>query len=583
MLRDYSRRRALGVSVLLIFLLITSVLMFREVSVRLPRYSACQQRLARLEHRVSQETAWKLEDRAEGDDSRPTDSFLIQLEFARFRLTSLRRDKLPRLQKFQWTLGGLEKDYKALQRGRDPYLNRKGILLRAYYSDIDGTLQPFSLAIPRDYTGKKSCPLIVHLHSHGWFRPFQGHPAPKVRGAIVLSPHGRGSTDYMFLGEQDVVHAIAVTKRLYNIDGDRVYLMGRSMGGTGCWHLAVRHPELFAAIAPTCGNTDHSVWEEKWAGKKRSDSGQTSEKSMVPLRGLIQSALDPITYAANLKNVPVYCAHGARDTIVLVEHSRNMVRRLREVGGEVKYAEFPEADHGDFPDWLFKDQVAWLLKHRRARSPVPAKITVGDLLPWQKERKPGPVEDAFLSRFLVIYGTSSEDSIENLVARREAEQLVHEWKRRYGHPCRCKSDKEVTEEDTRDSNLILYGGPQQNAISRLFEKQAPLKISDHAISWGGAPREETVVPWRTRHHGYQGDDLGAKFCFPNPRNSERYIVVFAGTTWRGLFQINQRFGNWFDWGAYDNRNWFDYAVFDSRSVDPEGFLAVGFIRSSWLF
>ncbi|MBI3923215.1 MAG: NPCBM/NEW2 domain-containing protein, partial [Armatimonadetes bacterium] len=46
---------------------------------------------------------------------------------------------------------------------------------------------------------------------------------------------------------------------------------------------------------------------------------------------------------------------------------------------------------------------------------------------------------------------------------------------------------------------------------------------------------------------------------------------------------NQRFGNWFDWGAYDNRNWFDYAVFDSRSVDPEGFLAVGFFNSSWQF
>lgn len=37
----------------------------------------------------------------------------------------------------------------------------------------------------------------------------------------------------------------------YRLDRDRVYLTGTSMGGNGVWHLAARHPQYFAAIAPS--------------------------------------------------------------------------------------------------------------------------------------------------------------------------------------------------------------------------------------------------------------------------------------------------------------------------------------------
>ena len=38
-----------------------------------------------------------------------------------------------------------------------------------------------------------------------------------------------------------------------NIDADRVYLTGLSMGGYGTWSLGMAEPERFAAIAPICG------------------------------------------------------------------------------------------------------------------------------------------------------------------------------------------------------------------------------------------------------------------------------------------------------------------------------------------
>ncbi len=38
------------------------------------------------------------------------------------------------------------------------------------------------------------------------------------------------------------------------VDAQRIYLTGLSMGGRGAWRLAVEHPELFAAVVPTCGS-----------------------------------------------------------------------------------------------------------------------------------------------------------------------------------------------------------------------------------------------------------------------------------------------------------------------------------------
>jgi predicted peptidase len=62
----------------------------------------------------------------------------------------------------------------------------------------------------------------------------------------------------------------------YRVDPDRIYLTGISMGGFGTWRLAAAQPHRFAAIAPICGGGDP-------------------------------------TDACNLKDLPVWAFHGARD------------------------------------------------------------------------------------------------------------------------------------------------------------------------------------------------------------------------------------------------------------------------------
>src|SRR6185312_17430100 len=42
--------------------------------------------------------------------------------------------------------------------------------------------------------------------------------------------------------------ALAQTEREFHTDRERVYLTGLSMGGSGSWYIAYRHPERFAAL-----------------------------------------------------------------------------------------------------------------------------------------------------------------------------------------------------------------------------------------------------------------------------------------------------------------------------------------------
>tara|TARA_R110002072_G_scaffold13481_1_gene56655 strand:+ start:86029 stop:86784 length:756 start_codon:yes stop_codon:yes gene_type:complete len=114
------------------------------------------------------------------------------------------------------------------------------------------------------------------------------------------------------------------------IDRSRVYLTGLSMGGFGSWDLAMRKPELFAAVAPVCGGGDE-------------------------------------TQAARLKNIPIWAAHGDADTVVWPVRSRTMVEAIQAVGGNVKYTEYPGVGHNSWTPFYSNPDgvIAWMFQQRK--------------------------------------------------------------------------------------------------------------------------------------------------------------------------------------------------------------------------
>jgi len=127
-------------------------------------------------------------------------------------------------------------------------------------SHTDGSVQPYGIWVPRDYTPDGKFALIVQLHGIGpkslagrrlqwggmgvkeWVDP----SAP----VLVASVYGRGNTFYQGQGEEDVMEVVADVQRRYSIDPDRIFIMGHSMGGAGSWFVGLRHPDRFGSITP---------------------------------------------------------------------------------------------------------------------------------------------------------------------------------------------------------------------------------------------------------------------------------------------------------------------------------------------
>ncbi len=255
--------------------------------------------------------------------------------------------------------------HQALQ-GSEDMLEEWGGRLRTYVSPIDGTVQTYSVSIPGAYDPAIKWPLIVSMHGHGWYGKYQGHPAPYYGGAISLAPDGRGSSDYKNLGEEDVMATIELVKKEFNVDDDRVYLTGSSMGGTGSYHLGVHYADQFAGIFPVVGNADNLAWSERW-GWNREFPGRNNE-----LRRLIQESHTARAFAGNLFNLPTYILAGSADEVVPPAHSRNMVAEMRRLGLNMEYREYPGIGHGGFPGDAMQSGLAWICGWKR--NPYPKTI-----------------------------------------------------------------------------------------------------------------------------------------------------------------------------------------------------------------
>lgn len=115
----------------------------------------------------------------------------------------------------------------------------------------------------------------------------------------------------------------------YNVDDDRVYVTGFSMGGYGTWALALAYPDRFAAIAPVGGS-------------------------------------DPYPDICDLKDVPVWIVHGALDDVTSPRQAEKTAESLKACGGDVRLTLVERAGHNvEMQVYGEVEIYEWLLEHSR--------------------------------------------------------------------------------------------------------------------------------------------------------------------------------------------------------------------------
>jgi len=250
-----------------------------------------------------------------------------------------------------------------------------GFIRLAYVDDIDGTPQFCRCFIPPGYDPSKKSAMIVFLHGMSqensdyvhWWAYDKRHDANVDRyNFILIEPHGRGNTEYIGIGDRDVMKCIQMAKEKLNIDEDRVYLTGVSMGGSGTWRVASLHPEIFAAIAPVFGGWDY-----------RNTMKKEDLKLLSKTEDFILDKDHSTCQFESLLNTPILALHGDNDKNVDVENTRYLVRMLERWGYDIRYIEVPGKGHEN----LEMDDVIypWLLKHTHNKSPKQVRIRAAEL------------------------------------------------------------------------------------------------------------------------------------------------------------------------------------------------------------
>jgi predicted peptidase len=212
-----------------------------------------------------------------------------------------------------------------------------------YTSEVDGTKQPYRLYLPSAYDGKKKLPMLVALHGTGGDQDkYFDHvdygsgiykKEAEKRGLVVVCPHGRGTTEYRGIGENDVLTVIEEVCRNYAIDRDRIVCSGQSMGGTGTTYLCCAYPELFAGGAALASTYAH------------------------------------YTVLENLRHVPMFYVQGAKDWHIYAKDGPTPItKRLKELGYQVDFWEVPDLGHNTMTVSTPK-VLDWALAQKRVTHP----------------------------------------------------------------------------------------------------------------------------------------------------------------------------------------------------------------------
>jgi poly(3-hydroxybutyrate) depolymerase len=263
-------------------------------------------------------------------------------------------------------------------QGRPARLRSSGFVRIAYNDEIDGSTQYCRAYLPADYSAAKPWPLILSLHGYNpanpeyvnWWRvDTRHHPIAESKGSIYIEPHGRGNTQYLGIGDLDVMRCLEEAKRRFSVDADRVYLTGDSMGGHGTWAVVTRHADVFAAAAPVFGGWDFRI-----------TTVSTPVKPPVPTTAMEAFWFErgsSFANAENLLHVPLLVVHGDADPAVHVANSRHAVTMLQRWGYDIRYHEMPGWAHEDLGQQL---AIAdWLLSHRRIAAPPTVRLRSTDL------------------------------------------------------------------------------------------------------------------------------------------------------------------------------------------------------------
>jgi len=480
-----------------------------------------------------------------------------------------------------------------------------GSVRQIYFkSKIDGSDQYFLLQTPVDYQPTHPWPLLVTLHG------LNDGPilAPIDRSMVQIGPYGRGSVWYEGIGAKDVFECIETVKRMIPIDEDRIYLCGFSMGGDAAFNLGLHTPDRWAACMPVCGKYDeidavsngrylpyaihvggkdtvrppacckpgylracesgfgswtytqydemgHSFWVD-WTGAAKWLLSQTRVKNPPQVTfGTVDLNYNK-AYWVEILSLEKY---GRRGTVNASITKQTVQVTTNNVDGYRLKLEKPLLDPSqpvtiiENGREVFKGKVnsdGWFI-HNPNRKSLDKKTGLC-----------GPLWDIYSEPSILVCPTGGNSPEMNEAAERCASSFLKpKWMSEVSF--KTVLDVDLTEEDIKSNNLVLFGNAETNCVLSLMADRLPVQMKGKTIT----ARNKTIT----------GKKIGFVLIYPNPLNPEKYVAVFSGCDPESV----NCFGK--IWPAYfpDVPKMIDVGVFELLPNDIVDWKLKGIFGSHW--
>ncbi len=176
----------------------------------------------------------------------------------------------------------------------------------------------------------------------------------------------------------------------------------------------------------------------------------------------------------------------------------------------------------------------------------------------------GPIDDAFMDSFVMVRPTGQPlNATVGQWAKTELAEAAFHWRRYFRGEPRVKDDAAVSDDDIKNSNLVLWGDPTSNKVLARIADKLPIKWSAKEIKVG----TKTYDP--TKHV--------PAFIFPNPLNPLRYVVINSGFTFPQYAGVSnsQQTPKLPDWAVLD------MSVPLAERVGGKGVVDANFFGEKW--
>ena len=207
-----------------------------------------------------------------------------------------------------------------------------------HFKETDKDL-PYVVYVSSKVSKKKKNPLIIALHGFGGDANFivrdrlidlaeqggyivagpMGYTVSGWYGSPVIAMGGRPvePPNLSELSEKDVMNVLDMMKKEFNIDENRIYLMGHSMGGAGALFLGQKYTDIWAAVA-----------------------------AIAPAAFMMMQNSDEILKPMKDAGIPVMIIQGGKDTVVAPNFTHKWRDSLEKLKMKHEYIEIPDDDHG---------------------------------------------------------------------------------------------------------------------------------------------------------------------------------------------------------------------------------------------